>query len=263
MPRSQNREDEDSFGSRINIQQKLQEKKEKQLAELRLIEEEIKQGKLTGPVTLFTDLNDKRSSNSSEQQPIPLNKKRDMLTMKKHATEWKKQACYNTELYDGSNCKPRQESASDQPAGNVAIATNVQCSRTKMPRGNLVFYKNVANANEQIQLPTNDLQYYAKSIMQKKFLRLKTQTPEILLTPHIVTNSCIYALNSYGGNQKTYSSDESANENNDSQISDIDSQVEIVFATSSECIVKCFYFFIFDRFQGHIHYQENLNLTEK
>lgn len=35
-----------SVGSRVNIQQKLQEKKQKQLAELRVIEEEIKQGKL-------------------------------------------------------------------------------------------------------------------------------------------------------------------------------------------------------------------------
>ncbi|KAL4716482.1 hypothetical protein ACJJTC_015910 [Scirpophaga incertulas] len=34
-----------SVGSRVNIQQKLQEKKQKQLAELRVIEEEIKQGK--------------------------------------------------------------------------------------------------------------------------------------------------------------------------------------------------------------------------
>lgn len=42
------------MGSRVNIQQKLQEKKQKQLAELRVIEEEIKQGKLakTTPVAV-------------------------------------------------------------------------------------------------------------------------------------------------------------------------------------------------------------------
>ena len=39
-----------SVGSRVNIQQKLREKKEQQLAELRVIEEEIKQGKLQRPV---------------------------------------------------------------------------------------------------------------------------------------------------------------------------------------------------------------------
>lgn len=38
-----------SVGSRVNIQQKLQEKKQKQLAELRVIEEEIKQGKIQRP----------------------------------------------------------------------------------------------------------------------------------------------------------------------------------------------------------------------
>lgn len=37
-------ENEGSAGSRVNIHQKLQEKKQKQLAELKIIEEEIKQG---------------------------------------------------------------------------------------------------------------------------------------------------------------------------------------------------------------------------
>lgn len=49
LPRSQtggSSENEGSAGSRVNIHQKLQEKKQKQLAELKIIEEEIKQGKL-------------------------------------------------------------------------------------------------------------------------------------------------------------------------------------------------------------------------
>ncbi|CAG9792622.1 unnamed protein product [Diatraea saccharalis] len=59
-----------SVGSRVNIQQKLQEKKQKQLAELRVIEEEIKQGKLanTAPVAveeIYTSL---------QRQPIPRSK---------------------------------------------------------------------------------------------------------------------------------------------------------------------------------------------
>ncbi|XP_018321506.1 XK-related protein 7 [Agrilus planipennis] len=53
-----------SVGSRVNIQQKLQEKKEKQLAELKIIEEEIKQGKLGGPVGVELD----------DRQPIPRTK---------------------------------------------------------------------------------------------------------------------------------------------------------------------------------------------
>ncbi|XP_030758544.1 XK-related protein 7-like [Sitophilus oryzae] len=54
-----------SVGSRVNIHQKLQEKKQKQLAELKIIEEEIKQGKLVGPEN--TDFDDR--------QPIPRAKK--------------------------------------------------------------------------------------------------------------------------------------------------------------------------------------------
>lgn len=53
LPRSNaggSSENEGSAGSRVNIQQKLQEKKQKQLAELKIIEEEIKQGKLGGPL---------------------------------------------------------------------------------------------------------------------------------------------------------------------------------------------------------------------
>ncbi|KAL3287792.1 hypothetical protein HHI36_002255 [Cryptolaemus montrouzieri] len=54
-----------SVGSRVNIHQKLQEKKQKQLAELKIIEEEIKQGKLVGPEGVDLD----------DRQPIPREKK--------------------------------------------------------------------------------------------------------------------------------------------------------------------------------------------
>lgn len=54
-----------SVGSRVNIHQKLQEKKQKQLAELKIIEEEIKQGKLVGPESVDPD----------DRQPIPKAKK--------------------------------------------------------------------------------------------------------------------------------------------------------------------------------------------
>lgn len=64
MPSSSENEGS-SVGSRVNIHQKLQEKKQKQLAELKIIEEEIKQGKLVGP----------ESADFDDRQPIPRAKK--------------------------------------------------------------------------------------------------------------------------------------------------------------------------------------------
>ncbi|XP_044727188.1 probable serine/threonine-protein kinase DDB_G0282963 [Chrysoperla carnea] len=63
-----------SVGSRVNIHQKLQEKKQKQLAELKIIEEEIKQGKLVGPNTNSLSATDE-TFNSLPRQPIPTTKK--------------------------------------------------------------------------------------------------------------------------------------------------------------------------------------------
>lgn len=67
-------ENEGSVSSRVNIQQKLQEKKQKQLAELKVIEEEIKQGKLGGPNTNNLNSGDD-STLSLMRQPIPKSKK--------------------------------------------------------------------------------------------------------------------------------------------------------------------------------------------
>lgn len=55
------------MGSRVNIQQKLQEKKQKQLAELRVIEEEIKQGKLAKTTSVAVE----EIYSSLQRQPIP------------------------------------------------------------------------------------------------------------------------------------------------------------------------------------------------
>lgn len=67
-------ENEGSAGSRVDIYQKLQEKKQKQLAELKIIEEEIKQGKLGGPVgNIKLNTDDNRAS--LPRQPIPHVKK--------------------------------------------------------------------------------------------------------------------------------------------------------------------------------------------
>lgn len=57
--------------SRINIQLKLQEKKQKQLAELKIIEEEIKQGKLGRPKLIGIDLfENEECSKVSMRQPV-------------------------------------------------------------------------------------------------------------------------------------------------------------------------------------------------
>lgn len=78
LPRSHtggSSENEGSAGSRVNIHQKLQEKKQKQLAELKIIEEEIKQGKLGGPTTNILELGDDGRGGSLMRQPIPRVKK--------------------------------------------------------------------------------------------------------------------------------------------------------------------------------------------
>lgn len=69
------RENEGSAGSRVNIHQKLQEKKQKQMAELKAIEEEIKQGKLLGPINTSRHGIDDESTASLPRQPIPQVKK--------------------------------------------------------------------------------------------------------------------------------------------------------------------------------------------
>ncbi|XP_058065594.1 uncharacterized protein LOC131215224 [Anopheles bellator] len=64
-----------SVGSRVNIQQKLLEKKQKQLAELKIIEEEIKQGKLGGPGGTGTLSSGDDGKTTLPRQPIPRAKK--------------------------------------------------------------------------------------------------------------------------------------------------------------------------------------------
>lgn len=61
--------DGSSVGSRVNIQHKLQEKKQKQLAELKVIEEEIKQGKIQRTVMNISNVP------HSSLQPIPRTKR--------------------------------------------------------------------------------------------------------------------------------------------------------------------------------------------
>lgn len=68
-------ENEGSASSRVNIHQKLQEKKQKQLAELKIIEEEIKQGKLGGPNSSNNLRLNADDQTILPRQPIPCVKK--------------------------------------------------------------------------------------------------------------------------------------------------------------------------------------------
>lgn len=65
--------DASSVGSRVNIQQKLQEKRKQQLQELQEIQEEIKQGKLHRPFPAEI------SEQGTLRQPIPRSKKQPWL----------------------------------------------------------------------------------------------------------------------------------------------------------------------------------------
>ncbi|GAB0099259.1 XK-related protein [Sergentomyia squamirostris] len=74
-------ENESSVSSRIDIHQKLQEKKQKQLAELQIIEEEIKQGKLGGPVqSVPHNGGDSGAKVSLPKEPIPKTKNHRNIT---------------------------------------------------------------------------------------------------------------------------------------------------------------------------------------
>lgn len=73
LPQSVSSDHEGSVGSRVNIQQKLQEKKQQQIAELRQIEEEIRSGKLKRPQP--SDI----SESGTLRQPIPRAKKQPWL----------------------------------------------------------------------------------------------------------------------------------------------------------------------------------------
>lgn len=69
LPKLVSSDQDGSVGSRVNIQQKLQEKKQQQLQELKDIEEEIKQGKIQKPHPMEI------SEQGTLRQPIPRSKK--------------------------------------------------------------------------------------------------------------------------------------------------------------------------------------------
>lgn len=100
LPRSHagSSETEGSCESRVNIHQKLQEKKQKQLAELKIIEEEIKQGKLGGPAMGTLSSGDDGKA-SLPRQPIPRTKKHIDL----EPIDWHSSPCGGGDLGDGDS----------------------------------------------------------------------------------------------------------------------------------------------------------------
>lgn len=192
---------------RINIQQKLQEKKQKQLAELKLIEEEIKQGKLNGPTTLFLDASSGKKA-SLLQEPIPLNKKHGDIPP---VEWWKRDDETNNEknlLYAAINANSYNLSRAVRPTSTSKELHSRLQSPNKMvvePLRETPFEmrskkcrKKAIGESEAVVAPRRPVPptaatsaENAKFCLQKRFLRLKTQTPEILLTPH-GENSCVY-----------------------------------------------------------------------
>lgn len=220
--------DTSSMSSRFNIQQKLQEKKQKQLAELKIIEEEIKQGKLTGPKTGTMSSNDDQKT-SLPRQPIPRNKKHvDIPPIDWHrASPDFIQDYANISNYDqiysfGLNSLNqtlatlvKNESSSRHASPATVIENNSltrqMAPKAKMPRNGAIVnicnqppsisprntavkknrpspcpmvpqFNDTGNTGSQGRTPTSKLQAN----------RAKTQTPEVLLSPHYLENSRVY-----------------------------------------------------------------------
>lgn len=155
-------ENESSVGSRVNIQQKLQEKKQKQLAELKVIEEEIKQGKLVGPQLTGTLSSNEGSARqqSLPRQPIPRIKKHDLDPTKfydnggGYSNMMMLQSCYDdtsdVDVYGTayvvdhhhrpSSSSFNQTNNLNMPPTDVNSLTRAVISKSKVPR---TFHQNI------------------------------------------------------------------------------------------------------------------------
>lgn len=161
VPPSQNgsSENESSVGSRVNIQQKLQEKKQKQLAELKVIEEEIKQGKLEGAHNMSGTL----SSTDETRQPIPRIKKHDLDSVSGYSNMMALQNCYtdasdvdatyHTAYALDRHHMPQTAQMASSPfnATNNLSASRALLASKQMPR--TTFHQNI-QSNAQVPSPT-------------------------------------------------------------------------------------------------------------
>lgn len=232
--------DTSSMSSRFNIQQKLQEKKQKQLAELKIIEEEIKQGKLTGPKTGTMSSNDDQKT-SLPRQPIPRNKKHvdippidwrstspDFIQVQDYANITNYDQIYSFGLNSLNTLASlvKNESSSRHASPATVIENNSltrqMAPKAKMPRNGAIasiypstqppsisprnttvntkknrpspcpmvppFNDTVGNTGSQGR--TANTKIHASG--GTNICRAKTQTPEILLSPHYLENSRVY-----------------------------------------------------------------------
>ncbi|XP_045455722.1 uncharacterized protein LOC123665465 [Melitaea cinxia] len=138
-----------SVGSRVNIQQKLQEKKQKQLAELRVIEEEIKQGKLAKTTPVAAE----EIYSSLQRQPIP--------RAKTHAEPPAWPSIEMTHSYQNypvlpHTCNMYSTYTELKPEYNVPNFQNNENSTTDMRAQNMynqdsrTFYENPSNLRNEI-----------------------------------------------------------------------------------------------------------------
>lgn len=245
---------------RINIQQKLQEKKQKQLAELKLIEEEIKLGKLNGPTALFSDLTDTRNT-SLPKEPIPTNKRlgempnvgwrahNSIVCNDRHTPNCiytqQEANVSNTYLHCNESGQKTSQPSNSSNGKSPEHSNQHSIELKKMSQSGFVVYKNgkyynpygASSKAASSNLNAARIQDSGITNIQKRILRMKTQTPEILLTPN--TNFSVYynAMNNDGQfNHVTNHSKYTPSTNNEEiedddrdnaqgQFSDIDSQV--------------------------------------
>lgn len=167
-------ENESSVGSRVNIQQKLQEKKQKQLAELKVIEEEIKQGKLVGPHNNTGTIS---SNDDTTRQPIPRIKKHDldsakfydnlsMVFQNCYTDASDIDAAYGTAYVVDHRQTPTASSSNFSATNNLSSTRAVIAAKSKVPR---TFHQNI-QTNSGIPSPT--IPSDASSIPQQQQLMM-------------------------------------------------------------------------------------------
>lgn len=192
-------ENESSVGSRVNIQQKLQEKKQKQLAELKVIEEEIKQGKLVGPHNMSGTMS---SNDNDTRQPIPRIKKHDLDTAKfydnvsagGYSNMMALQSCYtdasDVDAYGTAYVVDHRQTPSSSSFGqtNNLNSTRAVIAKSKVPR---TFHQNIqaGTATPSPTIPahhpdTNTTNSNKSSHSQARGMHLNSTNNNFIKPPH-------------------------------------------------------------------------------
>lgn len=231
-----------SIGSRVNIQQKLQEKKQKQLAELRVIEEEIKQGKLakTSPVAA------EEIYCSLQRQPIPRSKTHadpptwpsvDLSPYQNYPMLQHNCNLYQTytELYEKNDNREDSRRFYEDTAVQIpdymdtrpnTILNNINSSNNKRNYDNNNYKFHDGNG---VGLFPFEIPLKSKIEMKKH----KCHTPEILLAPHYLDGCSRQVCCHWGAPYTKKEEDEASSGSESAQDiptrphSDIDSQISL------------------------------------